>query len=242
MQALLGLSLADRPLLRDSRQVVREQIKASGLPWRMRRQLRRMLSHPGTPLEVAATSRSERLGDFLLEQVILGALLDGEMSERESMYIGDLAGWLMVTPAQLAEREAQVLDFYTRHKAYLDAFQVATAVRTYRSRLLDRLQRSIVENLGVIVKEIRGTGELAELLVRASRGERLSDAERKQMRRQLLDILRTIPSLAIFTLPFGAVLLPLVFKFLPDGLKPSSAADLDRQRKARKESGEDEQD
>ena len=45
--------------------------------------------------------------------------------------------------------------------------------------------------------------------------------EKEQMRKQFYDILKTMPSLAIFMLPGGAVLLPMVTKLFPD-LLPSS--------------------
>jgi hypothetical protein len=89
-------------------------------------------------------------------------------------------------------------------------------------KIFKSLQRGIRENIDLIVEEIKNTGELAELLYRTSKGEKLSADEHATMRKELLDIVRSIPSLAIFTLPGGAVLLPLVFKYLPDGLKPSA--------------------
>ena len=41
------------------------------------------------------------------------------------------------------------------------------------------------------------------------------------MQEQLMDILKSIPSLAIFLLPGGAILLPLFIKFIPK-LLPSA--------------------
>jgi hypothetical protein len=230
IQALIGLTLADRPVEGDAMKVMIRQIRASGLPWKARRELIRMVKQPGSALAVAAAIGNERTRDFLLEQVILGAVLDGHFSDRESTYIGDLAGWLGVSPESLAERVAMVIDFYQQHKAYLDVFMVSNAVLSYRQRMLGTLQRSIGENIGVIVDQIKGAGELGELLYRASTGEKLSKEEKATMRRQLLDILRSIPSLALFTLPGGAVLLPLVFKYLPPGLKPSGFVELERQK------------
>jgi hypothetical protein len=52
----------------------------------------------------------------------------------------------------------------------------------------------------------------------------LSKEEQKKMQEQLLDIFKTIPSLAIFMLPGGAILLPLFVKFIPK-LLPSAFDD-----------------
>lgn len=222
LRVMLGLTLADRTPGGGSARVIARQIKAARLVPKTRRALLRSLRRGVSALSVAAVVNDDRTRDFLLEQVLLGAMLDGHFSERESVYIDDLAAWLGVSADELARREAEVVAFYETHKDYLDLFTVGTAVRNHRQRMLDRLQKSIADNAGLIAGEIRQTGDLAELLYRASIGEVLDEQERTRMRRQLIDVLRTIPSLAIFALPGGAVLLPLLFRFLPDSMKPRS--------------------
>jgi hypothetical protein len=226
--AQVGLALADRPVEHATRAVMREQLRAARLPRRTRRELDQLLERPVRPLEVAAAAHDDRARDFLLEQVLLGAILDGHFSQRERDYIADLAGWLGVGPAELVRREAEVVAFYESHRELLDVFTVAGAVLLHRERMLGRLQRAIGENTGLIVQEIRRTGDLAELLVRAASGERLPAEDWRRVRARLLDVVRNIPALAIFSLPGGAVLLPLVFRMLPDGLKPRAFAERDR--------------
>ena len=51
-----------------------------------------------------------------------------------------------------------------------------------------------------------------------------SKAEKKRVKTQLLDICKSVPSLAIFMLPGGGVLLPLLIKFIPE-LLPSAFND-----------------
>ena len=52
----------------------------------------------------------------------------------------------------------------------------------------------------------------------------MTEEEIDKMQEQLLDVLKSIPSLAIFMLPGGAVLLPLFIKFIPK-LLPSAFDD-----------------
>lgn len=225
LRAMVGLTLADRPLDAGSLSVMSRQLRLAGIPRRARRRLDILARGRLEPAEVAAMVGDDRARDFLIEQVLLGAMLDGHFSRRESVFISDLAGWLGVGSEELARREAEVLAFYEGNKDYLDLFMVGSAVRFYRQRWLGRLQNSIRENLERIVSEIASTRQLAELLAKASRGEPLTRQQRREMTRRLIDILRAIPSLAIFALPGGAVLLPLVFKLLPDELKPRSFVD-----------------
>jgi hypothetical protein len=65
--------------------------------------------------------------------------------------------------------------------------------------------------------------ELVTLLSQSTVRE-LSAAEKKKVREQLVDIFKSIPSLAIFLLPGGAVLLPIFIKLVPK-LLPASFDD-----------------
>ncbi len=49
----------------------------------------------------------------------------------------------------------------------------------------------------------------------------LDDKEKKKVKKQLLDICKTIPSLTIFLLPGGGILLPVLVKYIPQ-LLPSA--------------------
>ena len=71
----------------------------------------------------------------------------------------------------------------------------------------------------------RETGELAQLLARASAGASLTPQEKAKVRQQLIDVAKTIPALAIFAAPGGLLLLPLLVKLLPFNLLPSSFSD-----------------
>ena len=53
----------------------------------------------------------------------------------------------------------------------------------------------------------------------------LSAQEKRKVRQQLFDIMKTIPALAIFALPGGGIALPLLIKLLPFNLLPSSFED-----------------
>jgi hypothetical protein len=52
----------------------------------------------------------------------------------------------------------------------------------------------------------------------------LTAQEKKKIQEQLLDIFKSIPSLAIFILPGGAILLPIFIKLIPK-LLPSAFDD-----------------
>ncbi len=86
-------------------------------------------------------------------------------------------------------------------------------------------QRVVLKNLDRLILEIRETGELAALLAKAGSGTDLTAEEWRKVREQLLDVVKAIPSLAVFALPGGALLLPILLKVLPFDLRPSSFRD-----------------
>ncbi|MEE9406979.1 MAG: LETM1 domain-containing protein [Polaribacter sp.] len=53
-------------------------------------------------------------------------------------------------------------------------------------------------------------------LIKKSTHVKLSIEEKEKIKTQLLDICKSIPSLAVFLLPGGALLLPLLIKLIPD--------------------------
>ena len=78
----------------------------------------------------------------------------------------------------------------------------------------------ISRNSKRLYQELKDSKELMVLLSQSTVRD-LSAEEQKKVQEQLLDIFKSIPSLAIFMLPGGALLLPLVVKFIPK-LLPSA--------------------
>ena len=59
-----------------------------------------------------------------------------------------------------------------------------------------------------------------QLLAKSTQHD-LDANEKKKIKKQLLDICKSIPSLTIFLLPGGSLLLPILIKFIPQ-LLPSA--------------------
>jgi len=81
----------------------------------------------------------------------------------------------------------------------------------------------IKRNSKRIFKELVQSKDLMVLLTQATTRD-LTKEEQKRVQSQLVDIFKTIPSLAIFILPGGAILLPIVVKLIPNML-PSTFDD-----------------
>jgi hypothetical protein len=83
-----------------------------------------------------------------------------------------------------------------------------------------RWLRIIGRNRDRLLTEMRESKELMALLHKSTK-EDLSPEEKEQVKDQFYDILKTMPSLALFLLPGGSLLLPIVMKLVPE-LIPSA--------------------
>lgn len=113
--------------------------------------------------------------------------------------------------------------FYKSNKDKIALLSSKNIVKTFYSNSSKMVNKLISRNSKRLQKELMESKELMVLLSKSTVRD-LSDEEQKKVQTQLLDIFKSIPSLAIFMLPGGALLLPLVIKFIPK-LLPSSFDD-----------------
>ena len=90
---------------------------------------------------------------------------------------------------------------------------------------LDEIKELLSNNKARLLKELAESREVVHLLQK-SRKTTLTEVEKTKVKEQLLDICKAIPSFAIFMLPGGALLLPLLIKLIPDILPFAFREDL----------------
>ena len=129
---------------------------------------------------------------------------------------------------QLTDKEIQQLLtevdlFYTSHHHLLSYLKNSNMVYTYYEGLTKIAGRLIYRNRDRIKRELKQNKELLQLIKKSTQME-LSSKEKEQMKTYMLDSFKSIPSIALFLLPGGSVLLPIVASLLPK-LLPSSFDD-----------------
>lgn len=90
-------------------------------------------------------------------------------------------------------------------------------------KTVDEIKELLHRNKLRLYQELSQSKE-AMSLIRKSTHTSLSTEEKEKIKIQLLDICKAIPALAVFLLPGGALLLPLLIKLIPDIL-PSAFQD-----------------
>ena len=95
---------------------------------------------------------------------------------------------------------------------------------------LDEIKLLLIRNKQRLGQELRESKEAVSLIKKATHSN-LSEEEKEKVKEQLLDICKAIPSLAVFLLPGGALLLPLLIKLIPDILPSAFKEDLPTDKK-----------
>jgi hypothetical protein len=80
---------------------------------------------------------------------------------------------------------------------------------------VEEIKALLLKNKLRLYQELSQSKE-AMHLIRKSARTNLTTEEKEKIKIQLLDICKAIPSLAVFLLPGGALLLPLLIKLIPD--------------------------
>ena len=91
---------------------------------------------------------------------------------------------------------------------------------------VEEIKALLQRNKKRLYKELQQSKE-AMALIRKSTHTSLDNEEKEKIKVQLLDIFKAIPAFAIFLLPGGALLLPLVIKLIPDIMPSAFREDVD---------------
>ena len=127
---------------------------------------------------------------------------------------------LQLEDTYIQKSVAFIRQFVIDHKDSISLFNFSNPINHFYKQTTRTVNLLILRNKNRILKELSQSKELVKLLGQSTQRE-LDHDEKQLVKTQLLDICKTIPSLAIFILPGGSLLIPLLVKFIPQ-LLPSA--------------------
>ena len=157
---------------------------------------------------------------YILDICALALGSDQEIDSKENLFIEQVCNYLTITPQEKTESLNSIIRFIDIHKENISYLQYSNPIQHFYNQVNNTVSTLILRNKKRLIKEITQSKELAILLTKSTTRELAKD-EKKIVRKQLLDICKTVPSLAIFLLPGGSILMPLLVKFIPK-LLPSA--------------------
>lgn len=157
---------------------------------------------------------------YLLDLAGLTLWNDEKVENNEIYFLHQLAEKININNTFVSKSITATNKFITTYKNDIQYFNFSNPIKNFYDQTSKGVVFLIKRNKKRLIKEISESKELMQLLAKSTRKD-LDDSEKKKVKKQLLDICKTIPSLAIFLLPGGSVLLPLFVKFIPQ-LLPSA--------------------
>jgi hypothetical protein len=163
---------------------------------------------------------------YLIDMAGMALWSDGVIENNEAYFLHKLAELMEVPDDFVTESIEKTNEFITKYKTEIPYFKYSNPVKHFYDHTTQTVVTLISRNKNRLVKEIIQSKELMVLLAYSTRRD-LDEKEKKKVRKQLLDICKTIPSLAIFLLPGGSLLLPIFIKFIPKLLPSAFNENLD---------------
>jgi hypothetical protein len=157
---------------------------------------------------------------YLLDLCCLTVWEDLKLDVSEQQFLQNLSEALQLPETSLAQSLGDLSLFSETYTEKILLFEYSNPVKQFYKQSAATVKLLIIRNKDRLARELEESGELV-LLLGQSTVRDLSPNEKTKVKEQLLDICKTIPSLTIFLLPGGSVLLPLLVKFIPK-LLPSS--------------------
>ena len=165
---------------------------------------------------------------YLVDMAGMALWSDGVIEKNEAYFLHKLAELMAIPDDFVTESIEKTNEFIIKYKKEIPYFNYSNPVKHFYDQTTQTVIKLITRNKNRLVKEILESKELMVLLAYSTRRD-LDEKEKKKVRKQLLDIIKTIPSLAIFLLPGGSLLLPIFIKFIPTLLPSSFNENLDNE-------------
>ena len=166
---------------------------------------------------------NELLKLFLVDLASFVIFSNYDQTKGEVSFLQILSEYIGVSDSQLNVGLTLTEQFILNNQKDIPFLKSSSSVEKVYSSLSKRWIKILGRNKDKLATELKQSKELV-FLIRKSTMTELTKEEKEAVKSQFMDIVKSMPSLAIFLLPGGAFLLPLVLKVIPD-LIPSAFRD-----------------
>ncbi len=160
---------------------------------------------------------------YFLDVACLTVWEDKTLEYQESEFIFGIGKDLGFKKSEISRSLEEITSFFEKNSSNIPFLEDPNMAIQFYDSMAKVVNKLILRNSKRLQKELSESKELMQLLSKSTVKD-LSSEEKKKVQNQLIDIFKSIPSLAIFLLPGGAVLLPIFIKLIPK-LLPSAFDD-----------------
>lgn len=159
--------------------------------------------------------RSWVLNRYLLEIALLTVWSDRIVVESEKEFLRTLTDRLGLQQEEMDKSFIALQAFVMKNYETIPFLMGKKDAELLMDGATERWKNILGRNKDKLAAELKESKELMALIVKSTT-EELSKEEKEKARLQLKDLARTIPSLTLFMLPGGTLLLPIILKIIPD--------------------------
>ena len=201
--------------------VIKRYIEQTSLPKKKQTELYNQIIIPVKKDINLKSFKSLILRNFIIEQLILLSLINNQRSWQEKKLIKDISHSLGISEKRIELLFCIIAEFFSKNYKKLEYLKKKSDILKFYGFVNNMVISLVKKNLDKIMKEINETKELSRLLIKSTT-IKLTEKEKNKVKDQLLDIAKSIPAIAIFAVPGGSLLLPVMIKVLPFNILPSS--------------------
>lgn len=152
---------------------------------------------------------------YIIDLVCMTFWTDKSIDQKERAFLDQLGQDLGIAEKDVQKATNDIRLFYEAYKDQVTLLRSRNMIQSFYKNSSDMVKKLIHRNKKRLATELNESKELMVLLTQSTTRS-LSEEEQKRVKDQLLDIFKSIPSLAIFLLPGGMLLLPIVIKYIPN--------------------------
>ncbi len=157
---------------------------------------------------------------YILDLCTLSVWEDNILDKSELEFLNSLCKTLELPIELVLKSINDIKQFSKKNGTKIKLFQYSHPINQLYKNAYDTVRLLIIRNSKRLTKELVESKELLVLLGQSTL-RNLDEDEKKKVKEQLLDICKTVPSLTIFLVPGGSLLLPILVKLIP-ALLPSA--------------------
>ncbi len=166
---------------------------------------------------------------FLIDISALTIFVNQELMPEEYMVFEKLYEFLDIPKKEVNYSLALIENFVLQNSDKEEMLSSASSYEKLYGNLSKRWVKILGRNKEKLAKELKESKDLVFLITKSTK-EELTKEEKELVKTQFLDLVRSVPALAIFMLPGGAIILPIILKILPD-LVPTAFRDNELEEK-----------
>ena len=142
------------------------------------------------------------------------------MVDSEHEFLNRLIERLGIEEEEKDKSFAAIKTFVYKNQDKIPFLQDKNDMAMLMSGATDRWAKILGRSKDKLALELSQSKELVSLIAKSTTSD-LTKEERGKVKKQFKDLAKTIPSLGLFLLPGGSLLLPIILKIIPD-LVPSA--------------------